>query len=86
VHLNMCVPPQPERRNWLMNDSTFGLNGSITIEEACTAAGGHFRPHLSGWMTHIYPFETAPAKFGAPAWMITMGWITTRCKRAGPPR
>jgi hypothetical protein len=62
VHLNMCVPPQPERRNWLMNDSTFGLNGSITTEEACTAAGGHFRPRLAGWMTHIYPFETDPAK------------------------
>ena len=62
VHLNMCVPPQPEQRNWLMNDSTFGLNGSITTEEACSAAGGHFRPHLAGWMTHIYPFETDPAR------------------------
>jgi hypothetical protein len=62
VHLNMCVPPQPERRDWLMNDSTFGLNGSITTEDACSAVGGHFKPHLAGWMTHIYPFETDPAK------------------------
>jgi hypothetical protein len=62
VHLNMCVPPQPEQRNWLMGDSTFGLNGSITTEEACRAAGGYFKPHLSGWMVHVYPFETDPAK------------------------
>jgi hypothetical protein len=69
VHLNMCVPPQPEERNWLMGDPTFGLDGSITTEGACTAAGGHFRPHLSGWMIHIYPFETDPAKI----WAAGMG-------------
>ena len=62
AHLNMCVPQQPEQRNWLMGDPTFGLNGSITTAEACTAAGGHFKPHLAGWMAHVYPFETDPAK------------------------
>ena len=62
VHLNMCVPPQPEERNWLMGDPTFGLNGSIATAEACRAAGGQFKPHLSGWMVHVYPFETDPAK------------------------
>ena len=62
VHLNMCVPPQPEERNWLMGDPTFGLSGSITTAEACTAAGGYFKPHLSGWMVHVYPFETDPTK------------------------
>ena len=61
-HINMCVPPQPEQRNWLMGDRQFGLNGSITTAEACRAAGGHFRPHLSGWMTHVYPFETDSTK------------------------
>jgi hypothetical protein len=66
VHLNMCVPPQPEQRNWLMDDPTFGLNGSITTAEACTAAGGYFKPHLSGWMVHIYPFETDTAKVWSP--------------------
>jgi len=69
VHLNMCVPPQPEGRNWLMDDPTFGLNGSITTAEACVAAGGHFRPHLSGWMIHVYPFETDSAK----VWSAGMG-------------
>jgi hypothetical protein len=62
VHLNMCVPPHPEERNWLVGDPTFGLSGSITTAEACSAAGGYFMPHLSGWMVHVYPFETDPAK------------------------
>jgi hypothetical protein len=62
VHMNMCVPPRPEERNWLMEDPTFGLSGSITTADACAAAGGYFKPHLSGWMVHIYPFETDPAK------------------------
>jgi hypothetical protein len=66
VHLNMCVPPQPEQRNWLTGDSIFGLNGSITTEQACTAAGGHFKPHLAGWMIHVYPFESDPAKVWSP--------------------
>ena len=69
VHLNLCVPQQTEKRNWLMDDPTFGLNGSITTAEACRAAGGHFKPHLSGWMTHVYPFETDPAK----VWSAGMG-------------
>jgi hypothetical protein len=69
VHLNMCVPPQPERRDWLMGDATFGLSGSITTEEACKEAGGYFKPHLSGWMVHVYPFETDPAK----VWGAGMG-------------
>jgi hypothetical protein len=69
LHLNLCVPPQPEQRNWLMGDATFGLNGSIATAEACRAAGGYFKPHLAGWMTHIYPFETDPARI----WGAAMG-------------
>jgi hypothetical protein len=62
VHLNMCIPPQPEHHDWLTDDPEFGLNGSISTAEACSAAGGRFKPHLAGWMTHIYPFETDPSK------------------------
>ena len=62
VHLNMCVPEQSEQRNWLMGDPTFGLDGSIATEMDCRAAGGHFKPHLAGWMIHIYPFETDSAR------------------------
>src|SRR3981189_1825240 len=45
-HINMCVPPQPEQRNWLMGDRQFGLNGSITTAEAWTAVGGGFSAPL----------------------------------------
>jgi hypothetical protein len=62
VHLNMCIPPEPENHDWLMGDPKFGLSGSISTAEACNAAGGHFKPHLAGWMTHVYPFETDPSK------------------------
>jgi hypothetical protein len=40
----------------------FGLGGSITTKEACDAAGGQFRPHLFGWMVHVYPYETEAKK------------------------
>ena len=69
VHLNLCVPPRLEQRNWLMGDPTFGLNGSIITEEACRASGGYFKAHLSGWMVHVYPFETDPSKI----WGAGMG-------------
>jgi hypothetical protein len=62
IHLNMCIPPQQGQRDWLTGDVEFGLNGSITTPEACSAAGGRFLPHLAGWMTHVYPFETDPSK------------------------
>lgn len=61
-HVNLCIPPDPERNNWLTADVKFGLSGSITTQTECTAAGGQFRSHLSGWMTHVYPFERSPAK------------------------
>jgi hypothetical protein len=69
VHLNLCVPPRLEQRNWLMGDPTFGLNGSIITEEACRASGGYFKAHLSGWMVHVYPFETDPSKIWGAAGM-----------------
>src|SRR5260370_39746404 len=54
-HINMCVPPQPEQRNWLMGDRQFGLNGSITTAEACRAAGGDFKPRLFAWREPVAP-------------------------------
>jgi hypothetical protein len=62
VHLNLCIPQQQNQRNWLMGDPEFGLNGSISTAEACRAVDGRFLPHLAGWMTHVYPFETDPSK------------------------
>jgi hypothetical protein len=36
--------------------------GSINTREECEAAGGVFLPHVFGWMMHVYPYETDPAK------------------------
>jgi hypothetical protein len=41
----------------------------FTTEEACKEAGGYFKPHLSGWMVHVFPSETDPAK----VWGAGMG-------------
>lgn len=62
MHTNICVPPAGNKTNWVTGDKTFGLQGSIVTAEACAAAGGMFLPHLSGWMTHVYPFEKDAAK------------------------
>ena len=62
VHLNLCIPQQESQRNWLMGDPQFGVNGSISTADACRRVGGRFLPHLAGWMTHVYPFETDPSK------------------------
>ena len=61
-HVNLCTPSSGHQGNWLMGDPKFGLDGSIATREACTAAGGMFLPHLAGWMTHVYPYETDKAK------------------------
>ena len=62
LHTDLCVPPRGAQVNMDAPDAKFGLKGSITTEAACTAAGGRFLPHLFGWMVHVYPFESDPAK------------------------
>lgn len=59
LHVNICLPPRSQMQgaDW----AKFGPKGSIATEEACTAAGGRFFPHLFGWMVHVYPFEENPA-------------------------
>ena len=47
-------------RSAVRKDAKFGLNGSISTEEACEAAGGTFMPHVFGWMVHMYPWEKTP--------------------------
>jgi hypothetical protein len=43
----------------------FGLAGSISTEDACSAAGGKFVPQILGWMVHVDPFEQKPADLGS---------------------
>jgi hypothetical protein len=62
LHTNLCLPPKGDRTDLNTPGAKFGLQGSITTQEACDAAGGRFMPHLFGWMVHVYPFETDQAK------------------------
>jgi hypothetical protein len=60
LHTNLCMPPKDQLRSadW----TKFGLKGSIATEQACDAAGGHFRPSIFGWMVHVYPYEDSLVK------------------------
>jgi len=62
VHSNFCIPPAGEWGDLLGPNAKFGLQGSIVTAAACGAAGGRFLPHVFGWMVHVYPYETDPAK------------------------
>lgn len=59
-HVNMCRPPRGREMEMLGKNAKFGLAGSITTREECDAAGGTFRPHVFGWMVHLYPWEKTP--------------------------
>jgi hypothetical protein len=61
-HINFCKAPPGEKALYFGPDAKFGLLGSITTKEACEAAGGEFHPHIFGWMVHVYPNESDPAK------------------------
>ena len=56
-HINFCKAPEGQKAAYFGPDAKFGLTGSITTRDACEAAGGEFRPHLFGWMVHVYPYE-----------------------------
>ncbi|ABF39705.1 hypothetical protein Acid345_0700 [Candidatus Koribacter versatilis Ellin345] len=57
MHTNLCIPPWNGWSDITGAHPKFGLNGSISDEKACTAAGGTFRDHVFGWMVHVYPNE-----------------------------
>ena len=65
LHTNFCLPPAGEWAELLGPNPKFGMQGSITTASACQAAGGRFVPHVFGWMVHVYPYETDPAKIWA---------------------
>jgi hypothetical protein len=61
-HINFCKAPAARKAEYFGADAKFGLLGSITTKDACEAAGGEFHPHFFGWMVHVYPYESDPAK------------------------
>jgi hypothetical protein len=63
-HVNFCMPPKGaswQQVNW----KQFGFGGTISTEAACDQAGGVWKPQIFGWMVHVYPYETDPAKIWA---------------------
>jgi hypothetical protein len=65
-HVNFCFAPVlgSGLRN-VSSNQLFGFRGSISTEEACKEAGGHWVPQIFNWMVHVYPYETDPAKIWA---------------------
>ena len=61
-HINFCQAPSNDKAAYMVPNAKFGLHGSIVTAKACEEAGGRFRPHLFGWMVHVYPFEADPKK------------------------
>jgi len=59
-HVRICQPPAGSAR-----DPRFGLGGSISDANACAAAGGRWVPQVFGWMVHVWPAETDPARVWA---------------------
>jgi hypothetical protein len=60
-HVNFCLPQKGtgwQQVNWKQF-------GSISTEAACDQVGGVWHPQVFGWMVHVYPFESDPAKIWA---------------------
>jgi hypothetical protein len=72
-HVNMCKPPKGSEIEALRKDARFGLNGSISTEAACEAAGGTFMPHVFGWMVHMYPWEKTPDEIWSVERQLKLG-------------
>lgn len=65
-HIADCAGPAgTPRSDYFGANARFGLLGSIATKAACDAAGGTFRPIIFGWMVHVWPLETEPAKIWA---------------------
>jgi len=60
AHVNLCLQPDGSGRR--ITRKQFGFKGSIDTESECQQAGGRFVPQAGGWMIHVYPFESTPAK------------------------
>jgi cytochrome c553 len=64
-HVNFCVPPPGTPRADSTGPNARFLFGSIATADECRAAHGWFVPRVLGWMIHVWPNETDPAKVWA---------------------
>jgi len=60
AHVNLCLQPDGSGRR--ITRKQFGFKGTIATESECQQSGGRFVPQAGGWMIHVYPFESTPAK------------------------
>ena len=63
LHTNLCMPPKDRAKtaDW----TKFGLQGSISTQDACDAAGGNFHASVFAWMVHVYTYEDSLDKIFA---------------------
>lgn len=63
-HTNLCLPPVSRDMEAAMGGRRpqFGPRGSITTEEACQAAHGHWKTRMFNWMVHVNVFASDPAE------------------------
>jgi hypothetical protein len=60
-HVNFCFPTLSSPAEAFANHEF----RKITTEEACDAVHGSWHPEVLGWMVHVYPYESDPAKVWA---------------------
>jgi hypothetical protein len=60
-HVNFCFGAKGGSVQQV-NQKGFGFRSDIVTQDACEQAGGHWFPQIFGWMVHVYPYETDPAK------------------------
>ena len=57
-HVNFCLAPEDQIKDYKAVHPKFGMFGSINTKEACEAERGTFQPFFFTWMVHIFPYET----------------------------
>ncbi|MBV9103288.1 MAG: cytochrome c [Candidatus Eremiobacteraeota bacterium] len=64
-HVNFCVPPLGTPASESFGAKARFYFGTIASAQECHAAHGFFVPRVFGWMIHVWPNESDPAKVWA---------------------
>ncbi len=63
-HVNFCLAPWGTPQSQV-DHTKFGFAGSISTQQACSAAGSHWIPQVFNWMVHVYPYQSDSAEIWA---------------------
>ena len=63
-HVNFCLA-RKGRCFQQREPEKIRIPEAIATRDACEQAGGRWIPQIFGWMVHVYPYETDPAKIWA---------------------